>query len=289
MLLNELKINPPLTREFLDEVDERLNGAQLNRVKFKLNSTITDAYGTNEKNWKLIKITVKPGEYNKGGGYTSHYYSKANEMTSWGDPKYGTPSKQEYFPIKALGDDRGSSAILWVNIDDFIKHGEILKNPFTGGPKLTSEDISKFEKVYNEIPSSKYSTSELITLAKKVGHKLFDSHSSGLIWGVGKTEVKKTNTLKRLEEDIENMGSDSVDFQFFNVGTFEFVFFPSSTEKAFDASDHVRLTDPKLVDKDGNIYLMDNTDTPLLTIMKPNLDKKDFKKAKMFLDKRNKK
>jgi len=153
---------------------------------------------------------------------------------------------------------------------------------------LEKSEVEKFKKYYQQVPTSKFLTKELIKIAKNTGHKLFDSHPSGLTWAKGEPEIKETNMLKRLEDDMNSLGADDTLLDYFEVGTFEFVFFPSTPKKAFDASGLTNLLDPKLIDKDGNIYLMDNTDSPpLLSIIKPNFVKKDFNKAKKFLQLKN--
>lgn len=147
--------------------------------------------------------------------------------------------------------------------------------------------LNEITKVDDSLPTTKFSNKELETAAKKAGHSLFDKHRSGLLWG-GNTKVEKTNTYRILKELVENVGEDAGMFEFFGAGDFEFVFMPS-TGKGVDSSGrmHNFVTDAhKMADKDGNIYLCDNTDETLIRVVKPVIkSKKQFDELlKQLLD-----
>jgi len=72
--------------------------------------------------------------------------------------------------------------------------------------------------------------------------------SSGLLWG-------ECGVIKeKLSERIRSMTDEALE-NFLYIGTFEYVFYPYSPEKALkDYSDTFSILDPYLRDKDGKIY-----------------------------------
>lgn len=121
-------------------------------------------------------------------------------------------------------------------------------------------------------PITKFNNKDLAIIAKKVGHQLFDKHPSGLIWGSGKVEIIKINTFELIKEEVEILGDKATG----DIGTFEFVFFPSNQtgiDPGMKATNIINLIkdEKKIKDIDGNIYLCDNSDTPQIRIVKPNV------------------
>lgn len=140
-------------------------------------------------------------------------------------------------------------------------------------PEKRKAQNFKLSSIPNDMPTTAFSKAELEVAAKKTGEVLFSKHRSGLIWG-GNTRIKKTNTLKLFKELVANQGEDAE----LQIGTFQFVFFPSGNKKPLDGSDTLNLVKDtrKLQDKDGNIYLCDNTNDTLILIVKPVIEPKQY-------------
>lgn len=160
---------------------------------------------------------------------------------------------------------------IWEIFVDEIKYSTKQFNIDKKRKKLIDTAKSKTVSIPDTLPTTKYSKSELERIAKKAGEKLYSSHRSGLIWG-GNTTVEKTNTLRIAKEYVNSVGDHALDINMFCVATFEYAFKPS-TGAGIDAADDPKYNlvtgVNKLIDVDGNIYLVDNTDDTVIRIVKP--------------------
>jgi hypothetical protein len=85
------------------------------------------------------------------------------------------------------------------------------------------------------------SDSQLIAIAKKIGTKLFGKSHSGLVFNDSVRHMSYDDYVSESGDDFEG-----------EIGTYEYVFFPS-TGKGLDCSD--QKISKEMVDADGKIYI----------------------------------
>lgn len=124
------------------------------------------------------------------------------------------------------------------------------------------------------LPTTTFTKHQLYNAAKLAGERLYADQE--FVWGSKshrEAGFQEINTYRLIKEHAETLGEDARDVVMFVVPTFSYAFFPSRPGEGIDTAESMSLVLDwrRLVDSDGNVYLVDNTGRTEISVVLPTV------------------